>query len=149
MTNLKHLNCDNSNCDNSKIEILIKLKNSCFVLKKNKLNKDNSKFVTKLKYLNYEQSWKLNLSRKNPIHGRQRIPDRCRKQHQYHKNLAANEKFPVNKKKLRSNFTPFMSKSFQIWDYFIPLLFHKDSKNLKTFWHWILGNLGKKTFKWS
>ena len=29
------------------------------------------------------------------------------------------------------NFTPFMSKSFQIWDHFFPLLFPKDSENLK------------------
>ena len=32
----------------------------------------------------------------------------------------------------RVNFTPFMSKSFQIWDQFFPLLFPKDSKNLKS-----------------
>ena len=33
---------------------------------------------------------------------------------------------------MHSDFTPFMSKSFQIWDYFFPLLFPKDSKNLKS-----------------
>ena len=32
----------------------------------------------------------------------------------------------------RSDFTPFMSKSFQIWDHFFPLLFPKDSENLKS-----------------
>ena len=31
----------------------------------------------------------------------------------------------------RNNFTPFMSKSFQIWDHFLPLLFPKDSNKLK------------------
>ena len=30
------------------------------------------------------------------------------------------------------NFSPFMSKSFQIWDHFFPLLFPKDFKNLKS-----------------
>ena len=30
------------------------------------------------------------------------------------------------------DFTTFMSKSFQIWDHFFPLLFPKDSKNLKS-----------------
>ena len=30
------------------------------------------------------------------------------------------------------NFTPFMSKNFQIWDHFFPLLFPKGSKNLKS-----------------
>ena len=29
------------------------------------------------------------------------------------------------------NFTPFISKSCQIWDHFFPLLLPKDSKNLK------------------
>ena len=32
----------------------------------------------------------------------------------------------------RGDFTPFMSKSFQIWDHFFPLLFPKDSENLKS-----------------
>ena len=32
---------------------------------------------------------------------------------------------------LRGNFTPFIRKSFQIWDHFFPLLFPKDSKSLK------------------
>ena len=32
----------------------------------------------------------------------------------------------------RGNFTPFMSKSFKIWDHFFPLLLPKDSKNLKS-----------------
>ena len=35
-------------------------------------------------------------------------------------------------------FTPFISKSFQIWDHFFPLLFPKDSKNLT------LGSGGKR-----
>ena len=34
--------------------------------------------------------------------------------------------------KMRGNFTPFISKSFKIWDHFFPLLFQKDSKNLKS-----------------
>ena len=33
---------------------------------------------------------------------------------------------------LRSNFTPFISKSFQIRHHFFPLLFSKDSESLKT-----------------
>ena len=32
---------------------------------------------------------------------------------------------------LRGDFTPFMSKSFQIWDHFFPILFSKDSEILK------------------
>ena len=36
----------------------------------------------------------------------------------------------------RSNFTPFMSKSFQIWYHFFSLLFPKDSKKQKKFAHW-------------
>ena len=31
----------------------------------------------------------------------------------------------------RGNFTPFLRKSFQIWDLFFPLLFPKDSESLK------------------
>ena len=48
---------------------------------------------------------------------------------------------------LRRNFTPFMSKSCQIWDHFFSLLFPKGFKNLKKFWHWTLGSGGRKTFK--
>ena len=33
----------------------------------------------------------------------------------------------------RGDFTPFMTKSFPIWDHFFPLLFPKDSENLKSF----------------
>ena len=33
---------------------------------------------------------------------------------------------------LRADFTPFIHKSFQIWEPFFPLLFPKDSKNLKS-----------------
>ena len=32
----------------------------------------------------------------------------------------------------RGDFTPIMSKSFQIWDHFFSLLFPKDSENLKS-----------------
>ena len=32
----------------------------------------------------------------------------------------------------RGDFTPFLSKSFQIWDQFLPLLFPKDFENLKS-----------------
>ena len=32
----------------------------------------------------------------------------------------------------RGDFTPFMSKSFQIWDHFFPLPFPKDSEYLKS-----------------
>ena len=34
---------------------------------------------------------------------------------------------------LRGNFTPFLSKSFQIRDHFFALLFSKDSQNFKSF----------------
>ena len=44
---------------------------------------------------------------------------------QMNKNLKKKKK-----KKIRGYFTPFMSKSFKIWDHFFPLLFPKDSKNL-------------------
>ena len=36
------------------------------------------------------------------------------------------------KKNCRSDFTPFMGKSFQVWDHFYALLFPKDSENLKS-----------------
>ena len=35
------------------------------------------------------------------------------------------------KKKLRGDLTPFISKSFQIWDHFFPLPFPKESESLK------------------
>ena len=38
---------------------------------------------------------------------------------------------PIPKKSC-GNFTPFMSKSIQIWDHFLPLVFPKDSENLKS-----------------
>ena len=39
----------------------------------------------------------------------------------------------MNKKLfLRCNLIPFMNKSFQIWDHFFPIVFHKDSKNLNS-----------------
>ena len=51
---------------------------------------------------------------------------------------------------LRGDFTPFMSKSFQIWDHFFPLFLHKDSKYLKS-WdigHWEVGARRRLT-KWT
>ena len=33
---------------------------------------------------------------------------------------------------MRNDFTSFISKSFQIWNQFFPLLFLKDSKNLRS-----------------
>ena len=42
------------------------------------------------------------------------------------------QNLPQNKLFLRSNFTPFISKSFQISDPFFLFLFPKDSKSLKT-----------------
>ena len=38
----------------------------------------------------------------------------------------------VKKKKIHGNFTPFMSKTFQIWNHLFSLLFPKDSENLKS-----------------
>ena len=43
------------------------------------------------------------------------------------------------------DFTPFMSKSFQIWDHLFQLTFPKDSKNLKKFGHCTSERGGKKT----
>ena len=56
--------------------------------------------------------------------------------------------FTQKQKKWRSYFTPFISKSFQIWDYFFPLLFPKGSESLKfvDIRLWEVGT--KKTFKW-
>ena len=39
---------------------------------------------------------------------------------------------PKNKLFLRANCKPFTSKSIQIWDHFLSLLFPKDSESLKT-----------------
>ena len=44
---------------------------------------------------------------------------------------------------LRGDFTPFMSKSFQIWDPFFPLLSPNDSENQKDK-TLDLGKLGQK-----
>ena len=48
-----------------------------------------------------------------------------------------------------SDFTPFITKSFQMWDHFFPLFFPKDSDFLKILdiGLWEVG--GKKTFKWN
>ena len=43
-----------------------------------------------------------------------------------------NEKKSVKNFFCRGNFTPLMSTSFQIWDFFFPLLSPKDSKNIKS-----------------
>ena len=48
----------------------------------------------------------------------------------------------------RSDFTLFMSKSFQIRDNFFTLLFPKDSKNLESL-EFDFGRWGKKILKWS
>ena len=60
------------------------------------------------------------------------------------KNVKRSEKHPYQKKScsiwqnslknklfLPGDFTPFIGKSFQIWDYFFILLFPKDSESLK------------------
>ena len=55
---------------------------------------------------------------------------------------------PKNKHFLRCNFTPFISKSIQIWDHFFPLSFPKNSESeSENFGHLTLGSGGKKTFK--
>ena len=46
------------------------------------------------------------------------------------------------------NFTPFISKSVQIWDHFFLLLLPKDSESFKIFGHLTLGIGGQTTFKW-
>ena len=43
--------------------------------------------------------------------------------------LLVRQNLPKNPLFLCGNFTPFMSKSFQIRDHFFSLLFPKDSKN--------------------
>ena len=54
------------------------------------------------------------------------------------KNPASKAKFAKNKLFLHCEFTPFIRRSFQIWDPFFPSLFSKD---------WTLESGGKKTFK--
>ena len=49
---------------------------------------------------------------------------------------SPNSKKKKRKNNLRGDLTPFMSKSFQIWDHFFPLLLHKDSEYLKS---WNIG----------
>ena len=49
--------------------------------------------------------------------------------HFYQKILLSTAKF-VQQKKNCGDFTPFISKSFQIWDHVFQLLFPKDSKSL-------------------
>ena len=61
------------------------------------------------------------------------------------KSCSVRQNSPKNKLCFARNFTPFVSKSFQIWDHFFLLLFPKES--LKKNWHPILGSWGKKTFK--
>ena len=48
--------------------------------------------------------------------------------------MNLDNKYKLAKKNfvLRSDFTPFMSKSFQIWDHFFALLLLKDSEYLKS-----------------
>ena len=46
---------------------------------------------------------------------------------------------------MRCDFTPFMNKSFQIWDNFFPLLFPKDSENLKRWEQTEWTNVKKKS----
>ena len=48
---------------------------------------------------------------------------------------------------LRCDFTPFIIKSFKIWDHFFPLLFPKDSKFSKIFGHLTSGSGGIRTFE--
>ena len=45
--------------------------------------------------------------------------------------LLVRQSLPKKKLFLRGDFKPFMSKRFQIWDHFFPLLFPKDSESLK------------------
>ena len=52
-------------------------------------------------------------------------------------------KFVDNQTFLRGNFTPFISKSIQISDQFLPLVFPKDSENLKV-WTLDFGKWGQK-----
>ena len=79
----------------------------------------------------------ITLCKKNLANGWQSISWPMRIMHQYKKILLVRQNLPQKKiwKKtffLRGNFTPFISKSFQIWDHFFPLLFPKYSENLKS-----------------
>ena len=48
------------------------------------------------------------------------------------KNPASKAKFTKKNFFLRGDCTPFMGKSFQIWDHLFPLLFPKDYEYLKS-----------------
>ena len=70
---------------------------------------------------------------KNPLYGRQGFSWPMRIEAPIPKKiLLCKAKFSKKKLFLRGDFTPFISKSFQIWDRFFPLLFPKDSENLKS-----------------
>ena len=49
----------------------------------------------------------------------------------------------------RRNFSPFMRKSFQIWDHFFQLLFPRGFWMSKKIGYWTFGSGGKKTFQQS
>ena len=86
------------------------------------------KVVTRLKKLK---------SKKNPTYGRQSISWPMRMVAPIPEILLVRQNSPKNDLFLCGNFTPFISKSFQIWDHFFPLLFHKNSKNLKSLDIWL------------
>ena len=61
--------------------------------------------------------------------------------------LLARQNSPKTIFFLRSNFTPFMSKSLTIWDHFFPFTFPQGFLISKKFRNWISGSGGKKMFK--
>ena len=82
---------------------------------------------------------------KNPAYGRQSISRPMQIVAPIPKNSARKARFAIKKNLfLGSNFTPFISKKFKIWDHFFPLLFSKDSEKLNKFGHLALGRGAKK-----
>ena len=75
----------------------------------------------------------LSCTFKNPAYGRQSISRPMR-------TVAPIQKSPASKAKFAffifffspSDFSPFMSNSFQVWEHFFLFLSHKDSENLKS-----------------
>ena len=61
------------------------------------------------------------------------------------KSCSVRQNSPKNKLYLCGDFTPFISKSFQMWDDFLPLLYPQGFRISKSFGLPILGSGGKKT----
>ena len=84
--------------------------------------------ITKISF-GLKMLWRLSNWFKIPHTGDKESLDQCGP---IPKNPPSKAKFSVKLFFLRGDFTPFMNKSFQIWDHFFPLLLTNDSKNLKS-----------------